>query len=120
MVGSVRQLAALVVFDGWRLAQGPGQVTQLADASIAQPVAHLLEARQRAAIVGHKQMQPGTFEGALHQCALLGIQRHGFFDTTVLAGGPRPSGLYSRWLSGGVAMYTASTSGSLISAWASV
>ncbi len=31
-------------------------------------------------------MQPGPLEGALHQGALLGIQRHGLFDAAMLAG----------------------------------
>ena len=61
-------------------------MAQLADAPIPQPIAHLLEARQRATVVRHKQVQAGALKRALHQRALLGIHRHGFLDTAMLAG----------------------------------
>lgn len=64
-------------------------------------------------------MQTSIGERLLHLAALPGVERHRFLDTAMLAGGSDLQAVGVVTV-GGVAMYTASTSGSLINASTSV
>ncbi|MNI68630.1 hypothetical protein D3C73_1243380 [compost metagenome] len=58
----------------------------LANTSVLQPLTHLLKTRKRTPIVGHEQVQARVGKGLLHRLALPEVQRHGLFDTAMLAG----------------------------------
>eukprot|EP01022_Parablepharisma_sp_SALTPOND_P021550 TRINITY_DN427_c1_g1_i8.p1 TRINITY_DN427_c1_g1~~TRINITY_DN427_c1_g1_i8.p1 ORF type:complete len:1229 (-),score=506.41 TRINITY_DN427_c1_g1_i8:439-4125(-) len=80
-------IATLQVVRSGCAGQLPVDVAWRADAALDQPLPHLLEARQRAPVVGHEQRLPGGLEGVQHLHALLVAGGHGLFDAAGFASG---------------------------------